>query len=781
MTTRMRLGELGVRRLRSGLLAAVCAGGTVLYLTVLGRHYPVDTWLSWRLGALYGWLALFCIASVSAGSAVLERLLPGVRLARLEALVLSMAVGVVTFAFGMYVGGALAWFGPYFAVLLSLTMGLLGSPSLRRLLAATKADSVRPSFGGTAAHAAGFIGVLLIYFCVMTPEAINYDATWSHLTVAQDYAREGRLVAFPADYNKQVPHLASIIYSWGFMVPGLDLMGHWMLAQHLEFAMLLWTLAGVGAAIQWIVRAPLPGAWAAFFLFPSIFVYDHNLGTAADHVLAFFGPPVLLAARRFFPRLAYRPAVLLGIVLGGAALTKYQAMYFVVPLGTLVALRTAWLLLGDLRRDRTVHKQHLLGPLVLAGALVLSMSPHFIKNVVFHGNPVYPFMQQVFSTSHPVCPDSVVDFQNIYLDQNWVPKGTATQKLWSTLQIFFTFSFLPHYNFYGGLPMFGSLFTLLLPCVLFLRRNLRLIFAIALPSGGLLMWASTFLVDRNLQILLPLLAAATGSLIVEVWRTGIPARLGLVPLVALQLIWGGDQPFYSGSPRLRDSIELVRSGFDKRAATRFDHYLRPFREVGANLPKGAKVLMHSTHQSLGVDQEVVLDWQGFQALIHYGHVHNVRELVLYYQKLGITHLVYKPHERMAPTKQEEVLWQMFAQWRSPKTKHIEQLRLIPMPKDLPTRTESYRVLCVGLEGYVDGVYDIANLNTNEYLVPELRNYRPPQVAVADVSEARVQIPNVDAVLVGPHRGYEGSLKQDLRSLSSSVKFAGSYALYLRKP
>lgn len=44
-----------------------------------------------------------------------------------------------------------------------------------------------------------------------------------HVVIAQDYAREGHLVPFVGDWQPNVPHLASFVFTWGFIVPGLAL------------------------------------------------------------------------------------------------------------------------------------------------------------------------------------------------------------------------------------------------------------------------------------------------------------------------------------------------------------------------------------------------------------------------------------------------------------------------------------------------------------------------------------------------------------------------------
>jgi hypothetical protein len=775
------LGEVGRARLRAGLGSLLCLTAVALYLWVVDRHYPIKTWLAWPMLTLYAWLVLFCVGCVGAGSLVVDKLLAQRKVERVEAIVLSMAAGVVVFVYAMYVCGALALFGPVQAILLPLGLGACGIRSLPRLWRrSAPAHATRPdwSLAAMAAVAAGALGVALVYLGAMTPDATNYDANWCHLTVGQDYAREGRLVPFPGDYSKAVPHLASIVFSWAFSVPGLEAPLRWMLALHLEFTLFVWTLVGVGAAVTWLAGERVRGAFSAFFLFPYIFVYDHNIGGAADHTLAFFAVPSLLAARHFLARFAFGPAALLGIILGGAALTKYQAIYLIVPLGGMAAVRLLMLAFASFRQKRRPERELWAGPLVLAAVLGATVAPHFIKNVVFYGNPMYPFMQELFASSHPKVPNGAFLVANIWQDKAWVPQGTAWEKISSSLEVFFTFSFVPHYSFTKHVPAFGSLFTLLLPCVL-VTRNRRLWFAMALASGGVLIWASTFRVDRNLQTILPVLVAATAGMIVELWHMGRIARVGLVPLVALQIVWGTDAVFFNSYERMTDAVTVIKSGFDGRAASRFDKYRSHFRAVGAAIPKDALVLLHTSHQSLGIDKNIVLDWTGFQGLIHYGGVRTPRELYDYYRKLGITHLLYSPHERAAPSKQEEILWQAMV------SKHAKQLgryagfRLMQMPEQAPEEEDPYQVLSLGVPGYDDGVYPIGDLDTIEYLAGPLRSYKKPKVPVKGAEQAARMLRRVDAVLLGARHRPGKEASAELRRFTAAIKYSGSFDVYLR--
>jgi hypothetical protein len=786
-----RFSFVTTRRVAGLLAALLCLYGIVYYGSVLDRVYPIRLWLFWHVAILWGYQAVLTVACLGTGLFVVVRLLKLVYLPGLEQAVLGMAVGVVAFTLGMYAGGALGWYHPIFAIALPTAMAAIGWRELYRALREARAALAEPRPRQPwvwLATAFGTLGVGVVYLQLLTPDALNYDATWYHVAAAQDYARAGRFVPFVAHYAPNVPQLHTLLHTWGYVVPGLNEPPlRWMMALHNEFNLFLWTLVGISAAVRWLTEDQrLRGAWAALFLFPYIFVYDHNMGGAADHVLAFFAVPLLLAARRFWCSFSPTSASLLGILAAGALLTKYQAVYLLGPLVPLLGARWLLLVIARLRkrplplaRDAAdVHRFVVWAPLLVAGLAIAVSAPHFVKNYVFHRNPVYPFMQDVFTGSRPQVPNAALLIEYVFKDLLYVPHGSLLDKLKHAGRLFLSFSFEPHYSFTKHFPGFGSLFTLLLPACFLVRTRMRLLFAALMGSGGILMWALTFNVDRNLQVILPLLVSVTAALIVQLWRLGWLARLGLAPLVGLAVVWGGDAPFYSGDSRIASSIALIRSGYDGRAAGRFDGYRRVYRDIGKALPADARVLLHTSHLNLGIDREILLDWSGFQGLISYAHLRTPRELHDYFRSLGITHLLYTPGERVASSRQEEVLWYAFV------TRHAEFVgkfggyRLLAMPRVPPPAEPPYRVAVFGMPGYADGVYPIEALSTIEYLWPTKRRYRSPARAVGeDRAELSSTLAGVNAVLVGDRSRFQRLIAGELRN-AQALKYPGQFSVYL---
>jgi hypothetical protein len=506
-------------------------------------------------------------------------------------------------------------------------------------------------------------------------------------------------------------------------------------------------LAGLAAGIRRLVNDQRIGSsWAAFFLFPIIYVYDNNLGGAADHVCAFFSVPLLLATLRLCRNFSYADAVLLGVMGAGGLATKYQAAYLIV--GVALVVGPLWITrLTALDRGDPYFRRTLLAPLVAAVTLIVCASPHFIRQAIFHHNPLYPFLQDVIPST-PTHPGAALLFNNTISDPHWIPDGNAWQRFNHATRLFWTFSFEPHYSFTRNVPVFGSLFTLLLPALLFIGDRSRILVGAIISSVALFIWAYVYNVDRNLQVFMPVMAAVTAALIIRIWRTSWVARLGLAPLVLLQIVWGGDALFYNSYNRVDSAMNLIRSGFEGTSQALFDSYRKSFRDIHTVLPKGSRVLLHNAHPTLGIDHDLYLDGLGYQALITYDRVHTPAELYQYYRRLGLTHLLFDPNGFRAPTKQQEVVWNALI--RSARLiGHYANYRLLEMPREAPAPEPKWQVALIGMRGYADGIYPIERLNTDEQLPVALQKYaKPTEQLMADGKERKKQLEKVQAILVG---------------------------------
>jgi hypothetical protein len=400
---------------------------------------------------------------------------------------------------------------------------------------------------------------------------------------------------------------------------------------------------------QLLVEAICPGrrargTWAFFFLFPGLFLYDSSLGLAADHILAFWAVPLALAVRRMVQRpWDPRRAALVGLMMAGAASTKYQAIYLLVPATLAVLFAVA----RELWSRRTValgptRWSILSGPGAMALVALVATAPHWLANIVWYGNPVYPLLRYLFP-SHPLVPG----WAGPTMDTGWQPTGSLIEKLGETAAGMFTFALFPHdwHAFHRDVPVFGFLFTLTLPVLLLVRGAGR---ARVLACGTLLavfVWYWTFHQDRYLQAILPWMVATTAAALMLAWNAGAVARIGVVLLVAVQLVWGGDVPWLPTHaitydvPAVR-ALQLLSSTFrgDFHSRWQFD---TGFEELDRTLPEDATVLLHEEYMKLGLNRRAIADSARWQGAIDYRQLarpDRVHDLLV---SLGATHLVWK--------------------------------------------------------------------------------------------------------------------------------------------
>ncbi|MET0410982.1 MAG: hypothetical protein ABW217_06780 [Polyangiaceae bacterium] len=784
-------------------------------------RYPVGEWLLWRYALMWLYALLFTLAGSCLGHLLLSRVFRVLDRPLLETLVLSLALGVGAYGIVFHVAGAFALLGWAFPFVFSglsvlagglglarrvraeLASGAPGEPLVERGIVDDTARDAPAPRGATltlVAALAGIFGVLalgVIYIGIMTPDAIGYDAAWQHQVVAQDYARNGKLVPFPADWAKNHPQLAAIVYAWAYIAPGLIMPERWVAALHLEFVLFVFTLAGVAAVVRVLTGdRPVRGAWAGFFLFPAIFVYDCNLQGSADHVLAFFTLPVFLAALRAGRSLAPRDMALVGAFVGAATMVKYQSMYLAgaaaIPL-VLGWLRGAWLRLR--RREGALDWATLARlPLIVIGAMMLASSPHFIRNAVFYGNPFYPYMQEVIA-SHPTYPNADFYVHRTFLDPTLRLRGKLPERIADVFSVLTTFSWSPHYfGWSRHYPAMGSLFTLCLPLSLLLPRPRRLTW-IALLAGfaGLTLWTLNYRTDRNLQVMVPLFAAGTVAVLIHAWRLGTWARVGIVPLVLLQVFWQSDSIVVTQFRQINRAIEQIRRGWEEvRGETVWEDFRAAHRQIDDYLPKDAKVVLHSHHMSLGIDREVLFDWSGAQGLFNHVGFSSPIQIWQSFKDQGVTHIVSLPGGVAASTRGEDVLFAMLLE-QAGQGKIIGQFRVDPLPAKLPPDGLPIEVLTLGMWGYGDGLYPVSALSVHEGLAMRWQRWPYPEELLPSDDEERIALlAKASAVLVGG-RGVPGpatysplATVQPLRSriersFYRAQTYQGGLELFLRRP
>ncbi len=708
--------------------ALMVAGAAGLLVTVCG-HYALADWLVLKVGAAWLLAAALGFGVVGSADAILRRTLAR-GLPIQERLVFSGAVGLFGLYLLLFAAGLLHLYGSVFFVLVMVASCAFALGANRRYV--RRLLHLRRHLRGAGPPAprtpvvlliAGVVALLVVYYRALSPDHASFDARWYHLPIATHYVAGHGISRFPEGwYLGAYPHLSSLVYAWAYMEPTQSFFERTQLASHLE----LLVFCGILASIPPLVRrlghgARRPGAWVALFLFPAIFAHDGNLSLGADHFAAFWTIPILLSMLRLWSAPRWQDAALFAIALSGMASTKYSALIVVAPASLVLGARLLWLAARPAVRGQALRALGL-----IAGLCAVLTAPHWLKNLLWYGDPLYPALNRWFAAT-PWSEDARPAYENFFR----VGSGVGTHSpplsgrgLLEAARTLASFSFVPHdwAEFHRDVPIFGSLFTLLLPVVPLVSRPRRLVGLYAFVHLGLLAWLYVMSPqDRFLQCLLPAMAALTAAVIAAAWSLGPLARGALVLLLGVQIAWGLDVPFLptnnlaADGSNVRASELLVASGFRKNFDPRrqaFDPYL----QISKRLPPQAKVLVHEVQATLGLGREMVNDSPADQALIAYARYRTARDVHAIYRSLGVTHLVWGIESAGRDSLAGELVFLWFAGGFTTNRTRVQSLELAALPPEPPPPVPvPAEVAVLGCnDAMQDGLYRIEQLATSPF-------------------------------------------------------------------
>lgn len=634
-----------IDRLRTWAVVLVTLAGAGFYLALTHTFYPIKEWLFWRYAATWLYTALFFVSTACAGWRLSSTLWKS-SLPNAERFVVGVTLGVLLFFLGLFTAGCFDGYQRWLFWAWPVALLSYGAPVV-------VADFFGETSRFTWSHWRNFLpesplqvvacaflclGVLAVYLQVMLPSNLGADCYWYHEPIAEAYVAAGGIRRFTEGwYVGTYPQLASILYVWAFLAPG-QLIDHVMLCMHMEFALFLATLLAISVlAARLLGQQRLAFAGAAIFLFPKLFVYDSNLNGGADHILGFFCITQLLVLLRFARQFAMREAVVTGLVTTALVLTKYQAIYSVVPTLVLILLLTF--------RRRSFR------PALVWGLTAFAFSgPHWLKNIIYYRDPVYPLLHGLLPSA-PFHQGAANLMAEAYWPRQFDVVGSMPEKLLQTLGGVVTFAFVPNdWGFHGRRPVFGALFTLMTPALPFLRPRLKLLVSFVSIYAAVALWYFINHQDRFLQCLVPAMAAATVSALALAWERGWPARVSVSLLVLVQCVWGADAYFIPSHTMLGDSPfralgSYLAMGYRGDYEGRY-HLSGSSERYAQHLPRGSKVLMHLYDTHLGLGSEFATDSPGWQGAIEYLHTDSPERTAKLLRSLGITHVAW-PQNRGA--------------------------------------------------------------------------------------------------------------------------------------
>jgi dolichyl-phosphate-mannose-protein mannosyltransferase len=366
------------------------------------------------------------------------------------------------------------------------------------------------------------------------------DALCYHLELPKTFLADHAIRFLPDSDNSTFPLLAEIWYAWGLALDGPVAAGliHWELG-------ILLGLATVVLATPIVSR---PWAWlagAVVVLTPGV----SNQMTAPMNDLALALMTTLAAAawwQAIVAQESRRWFVLAGIAAGGALSVKYLALVFALA----VAIPSCWMMLRGRPRRR----------LILEGVAVVSIVAvsfgglWYVRAAWHRGNPVYPFLSEVFASS-----DSADRTVHQTLPKSKSPLGRGPIALATA-----PWQLTMHPDRFGGRGhQLGALFLAVLPGLAFSRRLRGLGILLAVSLVYFIAW---YLLRQNVRFLLPIVPLMS---VAVVWVWIEIRRLPAVPRLAAGCVFGGLLAAFSvvALERCRDQL-AVAFAFESR-----EHYL----------------------------------------------------------------------------------------------------------------------------------------------------------------------------------------------------------------
>jgi hypothetical protein len=720
----------GLRRLG---VPVVLVAATVFFAEFVDRFYPLRVWLVWRY-LLYWVIALGLVASCwSAGDAILRRLFAA-RLPLGEQLTFALPVGVLAFQLAIFCLGLVHFLNVVTFFALPALLLLAGGPLVADVRAWWRGcgEPFRWTLDVRVLPVLGlaWLAIAFLYFQILSPEVFAFDVRWYHVPIAQRYALSGAIRPFQEGFWMGTwPHSLSYLYAWVFLAPGLILFDRVETCAHIEFVLFLATLAQIPVFVRRLVPDTRAGlTWAVLLAFPSIYLYDGNLHAGADHFAGFWAIPVALALQRTWNRFTAPNAVLSAMCVAGVALTKYTALPIAATAAVCLVARGAWL--AARREERS------LAPLALFVSLAAVLTaPHWLKNWIWYGDPAYPWLRK-YLTVHPWSEDAGSRLAAAEALRH--PGGPGGEGLFRALRATVTFSFVPHdWEFlHRDVPVFGSLFTLTLPCLVFLRGGKRLVWVYAWVMSIVFCWYMLAHYDRYLQAVLPAMAAATAGCLALAWRHGWAARAGVVLLVAFQVIWGSDVPFFRTHNLVNDSPVRVVAAFLASGFERKENRLmlfEPLQTVGRTLPRDAVVLAHEIVRTLGLDRNWVSDFA--QTRLSYARLVNPAAIHAELVDMGVTHVVWPDWSLENDSIAADLAFLNYALNYTVDQRHVESYTTARLPRERPADNRAdYDVAYFGCgQPYARGWYRLSQLT-----LPPLKDPGPapaPRAELTDTDDA----------------------------------------------
>ena len=305
------------------------------------------------------------------------------------------------------------------------------------------------------------------------------DALCYHLELPKAFLADHRLAFYPYSENSTFPLLVEMWFLWGIALDGPVAAGlvHWLLGLLFAGATVVLATPVVGRRWGWIagcIALLVPGVTNQM----TAPMNDLGLALTTTVALAAWWRAVMLEEGR-------RWLLVAGIAAGGALATKYLALLFALAMAA-GCLWVAW---------RKGHKRQLVIESVAVIAVVAASTAGlwYVRAAWHRGNPVYPFLTEVFVPEGPMYTDAHETLPE--------SKSRLGRTLWGPVTAAWHVTMDPD-RLGGRSHQPGVLFLAMLPGLLLVRR-LRGLGTLLII--GVAYWLVWYLLRQNVRFLLPVI------------------------------------------------------------------------------------------------------------------------------------------------------------------------------------------------------------------------------------------------------------------------------------
>lgn len=483
-------------------------------------------------------------------------------------------------------------------------------------------DSSRVKLNGSAwliTFALASMSVIVLLLALAPPSALDWDGLAYHLAVPRIYLQRHAVVYVPFMSHSNFPFLLEMLYTLGLSFGSIGAAKLFHFTAYAVSAMAAYSIARRH-------MSPHIGALAAL-LFMSVPVVMWEAGSAyADIGTALYITLAVYALTNWEQNRDKAWLVVCGLMSGFALGTK---VFAVVPTAALCL----WVLLS-MRRD-SGWGRGFQSALLVGGIALLVGSPWYIKSFVYTGNPVYPFLYNIFGGKYW----SESAAQAYSGAQSVFGMGRSIKSLlllpWNMTMNGVYFFDAPDPNNPKAFSLLGGVFLALIPLGILSGDRSKLPAKLGLVCAAyLIAWFFLMQQIRYLIGIVPLLAvlAAWGlDAANRRWRFARHIANGFVVFsVLLSLLTG--YALAVGSARAALGLEPA-SEYLSRTLDAYDAEAY----VNEYLPPDAKVVLFDEVRGFYLDREYMWGNPGHHEMTPWSRIKTGAGMVGYFKSQGFTH------------------------------------------------------------------------------------------------------------------------------------------------